>query len=80
MIYKRHLMLLAAGLLASICSAATSESAAETPGNQKLRQLMEQRRVAAAGQAAGYASATGPTPARLQERADLLVAGETALS
>ena len=81
MIYKRHLMLLAAGLLASICSAATSESAAETPGNQKLRQLMEQRRAAAAaGQAAGYAPATGPTPARLQERADLLAQGETALS
>ncbi|MES2944759.1 MAG: hypothetical protein V4772_17975 [Pseudomonadota bacterium] len=86
MIHKRHLIWLAAGLLANICSAtpaksAVPETAAESPGNQKLRQLMEQRRAAAtAGQASGYASAAGPTPERLQERADLLEKGETALS
>lgn len=81
MIYKRHLIWLAAGLLASICTAATSESPTDSLGNQKLRQLTEQRRAAAtAGQASGYASAAGPTPERLQERADLLQKGEAALS
>lgn len=83
MIYKRHLIVLAAGLLAKVCIGATAspEAAAETPGKQKLRQLMEQRRAATtAGQASGYAAATGPTPERLQERADLLKSGEIALS